>query len=107
MELEEHSRPDNIRGTGKFQIGTLLQKWVLYKTVSEPPLGLTDVEEAMSGAADTVAQVDRCAGEPQSDVKGVECPILGTDMAEADELGVGDRILAGGKWEELKEKLFR
>eukprot|EP00061_Rhincodon_typus_P010901 g35537.t1 len=35
----------------------------LYKTVSESSLSLTDVEEATSGAADAVDQVDRCAGE--------------------------------------------
>eukprot|EP00061_Rhincodon_typus_P003321 g19797.t1 len=42
---------------------------MLYKTVSEPPLGLTDVEEATSGAVDAVDQVDRCAGEPLSNMK--------------------------------------
>eukprot|EP00061_Rhincodon_typus_P006260 g26715.t1 len=44
---------------------------VLYKVVTEPPLGLTDVEEATSGTADTVDYVDGCAGEPLSDVEGL------------------------------------
>eukprot|EP00061_Rhincodon_typus_P005996 g26163.t1 len=47
---------------------------VLYKAVSEPPLGLTDVEEATSGAVD---QVDRCASEPLSDVQGLFCALNG------------------------------
>eukprot|EP00061_Rhincodon_typus_P000608 g12205.t1 len=34
---------------------------MLYKMVSEPPLGLTDVEEATSGAADTIDHIDGCA----------------------------------------------
>eukprot|EP00061_Rhincodon_typus_P006245 g26688.t1 len=42
---------------------------VLYKAVSEPPIVLTDVEEATSGAADAIDHVDRCAGEPLSDVE--------------------------------------
>eukprot|EP00061_Rhincodon_typus_P005587 g25279.t1 len=37
---------------------------MFYKTVSESMLSLTDVEEATSGAADPVDQVDGCAGEP-------------------------------------------
>eukprot|EP00061_Rhincodon_typus_P001500 g14970.t1 len=41
----------------------------LYKAVSEPLLGLTDVEEATSEAADTIDHIDRCAGELLSDVK--------------------------------------
>eukprot|EP00061_Rhincodon_typus_P011427 g36420.t1 len=43
----------------------------LYKTVSKSTLGLTNVEEATLGAADTVDQVDGCAGEPLSDMKGL------------------------------------
>eukprot|EP00061_Rhincodon_typus_P001397 g14695.t1 len=31
---------------------------MLYKVVSEPPFGLTDVEEATSGAADAVDHID-------------------------------------------------
>eukprot|EP00061_Rhincodon_typus_P012305 g37948.t1 len=42
---------------------------VLYKAISEPLLGLTDVEEATSGAVDAIDHIDRCAGEPLSDVK--------------------------------------
>eukprot|EP00061_Rhincodon_typus_P003324 g19808.t1 len=44
---------------------------VLYKVVSEPLLGLTDVEEATSGAGDAIDDVDGCAGEPLSDVEGL------------------------------------
>eukprot|EP00061_Rhincodon_typus_P001921 g16138.t1 len=42
---------------------------VLYKAVSESPLGLTDVGEATSVAADAIRHVDRYAGEPLSDVE--------------------------------------
>eukprot|EP00061_Rhincodon_typus_P016072 g44091.t1 len=45
---------------------------VLYKAGSEPPLGLTDVEETTSGAADAVDHVDGCAGAPLSDVPWME-----------------------------------
>eukprot|EP00061_Rhincodon_typus_P016784 g45176.t1 len=48
---------------------------MLCKTVSESPLGLTDVEEATLGAADAVDQVDRCTGEPLSDVEGLFCAL--------------------------------
>eukprot|EP00061_Rhincodon_typus_P001075 g13650.t1 len=37
---------------------------VLYKAVSEPPLGLIDVEEATSGAADATDHIDRSAPSP-------------------------------------------
>eukprot|EP00061_Rhincodon_typus_P011038 g35763.t1 len=50
---------------------------VLYKTVSEPLLGLPDVEEATSGAADTVDHIDGCAGEPLSNVEGLFCALNG------------------------------
>eukprot|EP00061_Rhincodon_typus_P006117 g26416.t1 len=76
---------------------------MLYKMVSESPLGLTDVEEATLGAADTVDQVGRCAGEPLSGMKGLSWALnggegggVGADVAVAEELGVGDHILAGG-----------
>eukprot|EP00061_Rhincodon_typus_P018002 g46976.t1 len=48
---------------------------VLYKVVSEPPLDLTDVEEATSGAVDAVDQIHRCAGEPLSNVEGLFCAL--------------------------------
>eukprot|EP00061_Rhincodon_typus_P015733 g43581.t1 len=44
---------------------------LLYKAVSEPPLGLTDIEEATSGALDAIGHFDRCAGEPLSNVEGL------------------------------------
>eukprot|EP00061_Rhincodon_typus_P004942 g23774.t1 len=46
---------------------------MLYKTVSESQLGLTDVEEATSGAVDAVDQVDGYAGEPLSNVEDLFC----------------------------------
>eukprot|EP00061_Rhincodon_typus_P008330 g30850.t1 len=55
---------------------------VLYKAVSEPPLGLTDVGEATSGAANAIDHIDQCAGEPLSDVKG--------NIAQGGECGVTD-----------------
>eukprot|EP00061_Rhincodon_typus_P014243 g41155.t1 len=39
---------------------------MLYKTAPESTLGLTNVEEATSGAADTVDQVGRCTGLKQT-----------------------------------------
>eukprot|EP00061_Rhincodon_typus_P007722 g29707.t1 len=42
---------------------------MVYKMVSESPLGLTDVQEATSGAVNAVDHIDGCAGEPMSDVK--------------------------------------
>eukprot|EP00061_Rhincodon_typus_P008640 g31432.t1 len=41
---------------------------VVYKMVCETPLGLTNVEEATSEAADAIDHVDGCAGEPLSNV---------------------------------------
>eukprot|EP00061_Rhincodon_typus_P009084 g32287.t1 len=43
---------------------------MLYKTISESPLGLTDVVEATSGAVDGVDLDDGCAGEHLSDIEG-------------------------------------
>eukprot|EP00061_Rhincodon_typus_P008104 g30431.t1 len=40
-----------------------------YKSVSESTLGLTDVEETISGATDIVDQVGECIGEPLSDLQ--------------------------------------
>eukprot|EP00061_Rhincodon_typus_P008299 g30790.t1 len=42
---------------------------MLYKAVSKPLFGLTDVEETTLGATDAVDHIDRCAGEPLPDVK--------------------------------------
>eukprot|EP00061_Rhincodon_typus_P004451 g22617.t1 len=67
---------------------------MLYEMVSESTLGLTHVEEVTSGAVDAVDQVDGCAGGHLGCL-GVECPILRADRAEAEELGIGDHILAG------------
>eukprot|EP00061_Rhincodon_typus_P008452 g31059.t1 len=44
---------------------------MLYRMVSEPPLGLIDVEEATTGAADTIYYIDGCAGEPLSDMESL------------------------------------
>eukprot|EP00061_Rhincodon_typus_P012448 g38197.t1 len=76
----------SIKGAGKlmFQIRTILQKFgagegrwdgdrvqALYKAVSEPLLGLTDVEDATSGAADAIDHIDGCTGEPLSNMEGL------------------------------------
>eukprot|EP00061_Rhincodon_typus_P005228 g24490.t1 len=58
---------------------------MLYKMVSESPLGLTDVEEATSGAVNTVHQVDRCAGEPLSNVEGLLCALIGGNARDVVE----------------------
>eukprot|EP00061_Rhincodon_typus_P016000 g43981.t1 len=50
-------------------VGHGMRPEVLDKVVSEPLLGLTNTEEATSGAA--IDHVDRCAGEPLSDVQGL------------------------------------
>eukprot|EP00061_Rhincodon_typus_P008126 g30470.t1 len=46
---------------------------MLYEMVSNSPLGLTDVEKATSGAVDTEDQIDRCAGEPLSNMEDLFC----------------------------------
>eukprot|EP00061_Rhincodon_typus_P006335 g26879.t1 len=67
----------------------------IYKMVSNPPLGLTDVEEATSEAADATDHIDGCAGEPLSDVKGsldggegggVAFPAVAGNLAKAAHL---------------------
>eukprot|EP00061_Rhincodon_typus_P016665 g44996.t1 len=58
-------------GDQKVLLFVMYRVQVLYKMVSEPPLSLADVEEATSGAADTVDQVDCCAGEPLFNVEGL------------------------------------
>eukprot|EP00061_Rhincodon_typus_P017599 g46361.t1 len=50
---------------------------MLYKMVSEAALGHTAAEEATSGAVDAVDQVDRCAGEPLSNVESLFCALNG------------------------------
>eukprot|EP00061_Rhincodon_typus_P007285 g28838.t1 len=50
---------------------------MLYKTVSESTLGLTNVKEATSGPVDTLDQVDGCAGEHLSDMKGSRGEVSG------------------------------
>eukprot|EP00061_Rhincodon_typus_P015356 g42980.t1 len=42
---------------------------VLYKVVSEPPLGLIDAEEATSGAVDAKDRIGGCVGEYLFDVE--------------------------------------
>eukprot|EP00061_Rhincodon_typus_P002330 g17249.t1 len=71
---------------------------MLYETVSESTLGLTNIEEATLGAADTVDQADKCAGEPESDKKDLfwvlngarrgsnEAALIVIDVAE-DQVG--------------------
>eukprot|EP00061_Rhincodon_typus_P013247 g39505.t1 len=52
---------------------------VLYKAVSKPLLGLPDVEEATSGAADTIDHISGCAREHLSDVEGLFGALDGGD----------------------------
>eukprot|EP00061_Rhincodon_typus_P010152 g34222.t1 len=59
--LEEAQDGHITQGVGGAQM--------LYKAVSKSPLGLTHVQEATSGAADAVDQVDGHAGEPMTDVE--------------------------------------
>eukprot|EP00061_Rhincodon_typus_P013513 g39923.t1 len=44
---------------------------VLCKVVSKPPLGLTDIEEAILRAADAIDHINGCAGEPLPNVEGL------------------------------------
>eukprot|EP00061_Rhincodon_typus_P018387 g47539.t1 len=53
---------------------------VLYKVISEPPLGFTDVEEATLGSADTIDLIDCYVGEPLSDVKCLSGPLDGCNV---------------------------
>eukprot|EP00061_Rhincodon_typus_P005872 g25914.t1 len=53
----------------KVVVFVMYRAQMLHKMVSESLLGVTDVEEATSGAADAVDQVNGCAGEPMSDVE--------------------------------------
>eukprot|EP00061_Rhincodon_typus_P012694 g38590.t1 len=65
---------------------------VLYKMVAESTFGLTDVEEATSGAADVVDQVDGRTGEPLSDMKGLFW-MEASDGGEGGGVGAVLRIL--------------
>eukprot|EP00061_Rhincodon_typus_P005303 g24640.t1 len=62
---------------------------VLYKMVSEPPLSLTDVEEATSGATDAVDHIDRYTGERLSNVKGLFGALNG---GEGGDIGAGGLV---------------
>eukprot|EP00061_Rhincodon_typus_P012168 g37736.t1 len=53
---------------------------MLYEMVSKSTLGLTDVEETILGAADTVDEVGRCVGEPLSDTKGLLWALNGGEV---------------------------
>eukprot|EP00061_Rhincodon_typus_P008996 g32111.t1 len=59
---------------------------MFYETVSESTLGVTDVEEATSGAADTVEQVDGCTGEPLPDMKVF---LWASSRVQEQEIGAG------------------
>eukprot|EP00061_Rhincodon_typus_P012895 g38931.t1 len=92
---------------------------MLYKTVSESTLGLTDVQEATSGVTDTVGQVER-----MSDVKGLFCALNGDEigdgalgakepevMEEVEGVGgipdIGGEFLDPGQGEENRVKVSR
>eukprot|EP00061_Rhincodon_typus_P017553 g46291.t1 len=50
---------------------------VLCKSVTKSTFGLTDVQEATSGATDTVDQVGGCTGEPLSDTESLSWALDG------------------------------
>eukprot|EP00061_Rhincodon_typus_P015642 g43429.t1 len=56
-------------GNLKVLLFVMYRAQMLRETVPESVLGLTDVEEATSGATDTVDQIERCTGEPLSDME--------------------------------------
>eukprot|EP00061_Rhincodon_typus_P006273 g26741.t1 len=57
---------------------------MLYKMVSKPPLGLVDVVEATSRAAEAVDQVDRCTREPLSNVEALFCALNGFERLDIE-----------------------
>eukprot|EP00061_Rhincodon_typus_P011783 g37056.t1 len=57
--------------TGRWLSFVANRAQVLYKAVSEPLPGLTNVVEATAGATDAIDHIDGPAGEPLSDVKGL------------------------------------
>eukprot|EP00061_Rhincodon_typus_P011185 g36020.t1 len=73
---------------------------IFYETVSESTLGLTNVEEATSGAADTGDQVDGCTDEPLSDMKGLPWALDGvTRDGDGEVQGEGDIRDGPGEFE--------
>eukprot|EP00061_Rhincodon_typus_P009658 g33317.t1 len=109
---------------------------MLIEMVPKSALGLIDVEEATSGAADIVDQFGGLTGEPLSDMKSLLWALSGSpdtviNVAEEEvkngagvtaeeglfhisyeEAGIPVQVplatpLACRNWEELKEKLFR
>eukprot|EP00061_Rhincodon_typus_P003766 g20914.t1 len=58
-------------GDRKVVVFVVYRVQMLYETVSNFTLSLTDVEETTLGAVDVVDQVDGCTGEPQSNMKGL------------------------------------
>eukprot|EP00061_Rhincodon_typus_P014258 g41174.t1 len=58
-------------GNQKVLLFVMCRVQMLHETVPESALGLTDVEETISGATDAVEQVGGCTGEHLSDMKGL------------------------------------
>eukprot|EP00061_Rhincodon_typus_P011328 g36257.t1 len=75
--LEECVGGVKMVSDGKVVLITAYRAQMLHKSVPKSAFGLTDVEEAISGATDTVDQVGGYAGEPLSDVEGLICALNG------------------------------
>eukprot|EP00061_Rhincodon_typus_P007679 g29618.t1 len=73
---------------------------MLYEMVPNSTLGLTDVEEATSGAMDTIDQVGRCTCEPLLDMTGLLWALNGGEVRDgmlgARELDVLEDVGVGG-----------
>eukprot|EP00061_Rhincodon_typus_P010863 g35463.t1 len=69
---------------------------MLYKMVSEPLLGLTDVEEATLGAANAVDHIDGCAGESLSNVESLFCALNGVTREGDREAHEGEGGIRDG-----------
>eukprot|EP00061_Rhincodon_typus_P011096 g35867.t1 len=67
----------------------IIRAQMLHETVPESALGLTDVEEAVLGATDTVDQVGEYTGEPLSNVESLLWALNGGDRDVAVEEGEG------------------
>eukprot|EP00061_Rhincodon_typus_P012061 g37532.t1 len=68
----------------------------LYKALSKSTLGLTGVEEATSGAAEAVGQVDRCVGERLSNVERLFCALNGDTIKHDKRLSLLQSSTSGG-----------
>ena len=53
---------------------------VFGETIAKPPLGLTDIDQLASRAADAVDEVGGGAGEPLSDLEGLLGSLKGVEV---------------------------